>query len=133
MAAIEQPWNDFLAIQNDIKNAEIDLEAQTNEDILNWAASSIRVGAEKKTLGEMFPFDDIIAGMRDHAEWEKAASDLTQLSIHLPEPDAAAPVMAFRKPNAMFMDGCVEPADGKMSWCMRDPEYVMWNEASRCW
>jgi hypothetical protein len=47
---------------------------------------------------------------------EKEMSDLSEWKIEFPE-DAAAPLAAFRKPNSMFMDGCVDPPNGRSSWC----------------
>ena len=57
--------------------------------------------------------------MRDESKQHMKESDLTQFQIPIGDPNT--PVIALRKPNSMFMDGCIEPADGVMSWCMSDP------------
>ena len=91
------------------------------EEVLRWASSSIAVGEgeNQKKLGDIVDIEGFILDMWDESMQHMVQSDLTQFQIPVEDPNA--PVIALRKPSSMFMDGCIEPVDGVMSWCMSDP------------
>ena len=134
MDAIREPWYEFLVEQNEIKNDDIANDTRSMEEVLRWASSSISVGEgeNQKKLGDIVDIEGFIFDMWDESMQHMVQSDLTQFQIPVEDPNA--PVIALRKPNKMFMDGCIEPVDGVMSWCMSDPT-IQWAgyDGRNCW